>query len=268
MDTRARAGYASRWTTEGTSGEKTVTEAEWLDCTQPERMLEYFRGKASDRKLRLFACACCRRGWDWLDDECARQAVEIAERDADGLAGAEDLAVAWETFRRLDKLFHPARYDVPSSWADWVAYDNAWHAARNICWPFVIATKDVTSKKAAKEYRQKGIGGKAVGRMAGEASRAAVQAAIKAECALIRDIFGNPCHPTTNSPTWLSWHDGLLVSMARRMYDSRDFSDMPVLADGLEEAGCANQDVLSHCRQQGDVHVRGCWVVDSLLGKS
>jgi hypothetical protein len=50
------------------------------------------------------------------------------------------------------------------------------------------------------------------------------------------------------------------------MYDSRDFSDMPVLADALEEAGCANQDVLSHCRNRGD-HVRGCWVIDGILGK-
>jgi hypothetical protein len=68
-------------------------------------------------------------------------------------------------------------------------------------------------------------------------------------------------------PPWLTWHDGLLVSMARRMYDARDFSDMPVLADALEEAGCADRGVLGHCRSGGE-HVRGCWVVDALLGKS
>jgi len=65
----------------------------------------------------------------------------------------------------------------------------------------------------------------------------------------------------------LEWHGGLLASMARRMYDSRDFSDLPVLADALEEAGCQDQDILGHCRSGGE-HVRGCWVIDLLLGKS
>src|SRR5262249_18535529 len=149
----------------------------------------------------------------------------------------------------LDTLFHPARYDAPSYWAGWVADDNAWHAAYSICWRLVIATKEVTSKKAAQEYRQKGIIGKAVGRLAGEASRAAQQAAIEAECAFIHDNFGNLFRPVIRNPNWLIWHGGLLVSMARQMYDSRDFTDMPILADALEESGCTNADILGHCRQ-------------------
>ena len=83
---------------------------------------------------------------------------------------------------------------------------------------------------------------------------------------MLRDIFVNPCRPATLNPAWLTWHDGLLVSMAQKMYESRDFSDMPVLADALEEAGCTNPDILDHCRSGGE-HVRGCWVVDALLGK-
>jgi hypothetical protein len=79
--------------------------------------------------------------------------------------------------------------------------------------------------------------------------------------------MGNPFRPITIDPAWLSWHDGLLVSMAQRMYGSRDFSDMLVLADALEEAGCQDQDFLGHCRS-GEEHVRGCWAVDALLGKS
>jgi len=55
--------------------------------------------------------------------------------------------------------------------------------------------------------------------------------------------------------------------MARQMYDSRDFTDMPVMADALEEVGCTNQEMLSHCRQQGAIHVRGYWVIDCILGK-
>ena len=88
------------------------------------------------------------------------------------------------------------------------------------------------------------------------------------QCNCLRDLFGPLLfHTLMLNSAWLTWHSGLLVSMARRMYESRDFADMPVLADALEEAGCTNPDVLSHCRQQGTVHVRGCWVIDELLGK-
>jgi hypothetical protein len=88
-----------------------------------------------------------------------------------------------------------------------------------------------------------------------------------AQALLLKDIFGNPFRPVIVDPAWLTWHDALLVSMAQQMYESRDFRDMPVLADALEEAGCTNQDILDHCRQP-DEHVRGCWVIDALLGKS
>jgi hypothetical protein len=90
---------------------------------------------------------------------------------------------------------------------------------------------------------------------------------LEAQTNLLRCILGNPFRPVTIDPGWLTWHDGLLVSMARQMYESRDFTDMPILADALEEAGCTDQDILGHCRS-GREHVRGCWVVDLVLGKS
>jgi hypothetical protein len=82
---------------------------------------------------------------------------------------------------------------------------------------------------------------------------------------LLRDFLGNPFRPVAIIPSRKSWRGGLLVSVARRMYDSRDFGDMPVLADALEEAGCQDQDILGHCRSGGE-HVRGCWVIDLILG--
>jgi hypothetical protein len=71
---------------------------------------------------------------------------------------------------------------------------------------------------------------------------------------------------TQMEPSRLAWHDGLLVSMARHIYESCDFIDMPILADALEEAGCTDQEILAHCRSGGE-HRRGCWVVDLVLGK-
>jgi hypothetical protein len=81
---------------------------------------------------------------------------------------------------------------------------------------------------------------------------------------LIREIFGNPFRPVTLEPSWLT---STVVSLARQIYESRDFSAMPILADALQDAGCDNENILNHCRG-GSGHVRGCFVVDLLLGKS
>ena len=84
------------------------------------------------------------------------------------------------------------------------------------------------------------------------------------QAALLRDIFGNPFRPVAFDP---AWRTADTIGIAARMYDSRDFAAMPILADALEEAGCTSPDVLLHAREPG-VHVRGCWVVDGVLGKS
>lgn len=81
---------------------------------------------------------------------------------------------------------------------------------------------------------------------------------------LIRDIFGNPFRKTKIDPNWLLWNGGVVSSLARSMHDAGDFTDMPILADALEEAGCDDPLILSHCRASA-LHVRGCWVIDLLL---
>jgi hypothetical protein len=82
--------------------------------------------------------------------------------------------------------------------------------------------------------------------------------------ALLRDIFGNPFRPATFDP---SWRTDTVTALATQMYESRDFGAMPILADALQDAGCDSDDILSHCRDTKQVHVRGCWVVDLVLGK-
>jgi len=83
-------------------------------------------------------------------------------------------------------------------------------------------------------------------------------------CSLLREIFGNPFRPVEFDP---EWRTDTVSSLARQMYESRDFSLMSILADALQDAGCDNNDILDHCRDANQMHVRGCWVVDLVLGK-
>ena len=86
---------------------------------------------------------------------------------------------------------------------------------------------------------------------------------MRVQTGLIRDIFGNPFRPVAFSP---AWRTDTVVSLARQMYESHEFGAMPILADALQDAGCDDDDILNHCRGPGP-HVRGCWVVDLVLGK-
>jgi hypothetical protein len=81
---------------------------------------------------------------------------------------------------------------------------------------------------------------------------------------VFHDVFGNPFRPATLDPTWRT---PTVVALASQMYQLRDFSPMPILADALQDAGCDSADVLGHCRGPGP-HVRGCWVADLVLGKA
>ena len=91
--------------------------------------------------------------------------------------------------------------------------------------------------------------------------RAAAKAGV---VSALREVFGDPFRPVTFST---AWRTDTAVSIARQMYDSRDFSAMPILADALQDAGCDEEQVLTHCRDAGGMHVRGCWVVDLVLGE-
>src|SRR5262249_51866038 len=96
-----------------------------------------------------------------------------------------------------------------------------------------------------------------------ERRAAAEMAEGKAQAALIRDIFGNPFLPVTLNPPCRT---SIVTALAQSIYDDRAFDRLPILADALEDAGCDNADTLNHCRQPGE-HVRGCWVVDLVLGR-
>jgi hypothetical protein len=85
---------------------------------------------------------------------------------------------------------------------------------------------------------------------------------------ILRCIFGNPFRPSPPLPSAvLAWNDGTVRRIAEGIYEGRAFDRLPILADALLDAGCDNDDLIRHCRSEGP-HVRGCWAIDTMLGKS
>jgi hypothetical protein len=250
-----------------------------------------------DRKLRLYACCCVRRIWYMLGDERSRKAVEIAESYADGMADRSELdaahdaaeAAAGDIFRAGDlDAAYQARYRDPDAnrgelsaefevKAEARAHDAAKAAAESAAvrligshaQPWKIfegmaliparraplsafeAVASVSILKAREEAFLAGKGGVWLYEDSWQSDR-------------LRCIFGNPFRPTMLAPEWLTPD---VVALALGIYAERAFDRMPILGDALEDAGCADPGLLAHCRETGE-HVRGCWVIDALLGKS
>jgi hypothetical protein len=224
-----------------------MNEAEWLACTDPTAVLVFLWGKASERKHRLFDVACCRRIWHLLMDERGRYAVELAEQSADSpipprlldLASAE----AWEASE--DAIGSNPDEAAATRGITWDHLANAYVAAS-------YASNDNLSLDSLPEAAQ----------AAAEATPDTIREKDH-QAALLRDIIGNPFRPVAVDP---SWRTSTVVALANGVYQEKAFDRLPILADALEDAGCDSADVLEHLRGDGP-HVRGCWVVDLLLGK-
>jgi hypothetical protein len=229
-----------------------MTEADWLGGGDPSAMLDSAAGKLSERRLRLFACACVRRHWEQLrHDARPRAAVEVAERFADGLASAAELAAAREAaeLAALDAPF----FSAPAYQAARAAADEAAPAAAH---GVLLACHQMAVRAGAYE----GVPG--VDEQQAQKEAAAWED--RAQCAALRDVAGNPFRPAVLDPAWLARAGGAALLLARLIYDNDQFADLPFLADALLDAGCTNEALLAHCRAPG-AHRRGCWAVDLLL---
>jgi hypothetical protein len=202
----------------------------------------------------LFGLACCQRIQHLITDPRSLTALEVAARQAEGLAAAGELDAVFdaafdvgaELEERADESLNALMY--------------AAMAAEEACHPQELC--ESVAQLTARAAEADGI-----------------PSEIPTLVALVRDIFGNPFRPVAFAP---EWRTDTAVAIARQMYESRDFGAMPILADALQDAGCDNADVLNHCRgaagggsgepvggstASGGTHVRGCWVVDLVLGK-
>lgn len=233
-----------------------MNEKQWLGATDPRGGIDYLcspevsanRRKAGRRKLRLFLCACSRRVWHLVPEGPHREAVELGERLCEGenlatqIASLKDREVQGKLSRR-----HAAHAGLAC------VGTNIWHAAVTgadaaamaVAW----ASVEDDWEKKMKFYDQ------------------AKDAEEVEQAKLLREIAGNPFRPVKVEPAWLRWNDRTVVAMAQSIYEDRAFNRLPILHDALLDAGCDNEEILSHCCGPGP-HTRGCWPVDLILGKS
>lgn len=260
-----------------------MTEAEWLAGAHFEDMLAYALGEpvaerpgflgwlgigkqasnpppfaVSKRKLLLFACAFCRRIESLFQDERSRQAVEVSERYADGLATELELRAATEgaSAALFEVPGEPLTAPMGVSLRAELAVVRVWAWAARAA--YLTARGEI---KAATQMVWKAALEVATGQSDPQWARQAAGDPVRA--ALLIEIFGNPFRPVTCEP---SWKEGKVAQLAEAIYTERAFERMPILADALEESGCTNEEVLVHCRDGGE-HVRGCWAVDLITGR-
>jgi hypothetical protein len=211
-------------------------------------MLDFLRkaGKFSERKVRLLAVACCRRTRRYLSDPKSRHAIEVADRHADGLATNEELATTYRGAYQVadtDPLYPPTSPETPGR----VEAAPMWAA----CTDQKMLLDGTVSSSAALD--------------AACGSKEAIGYHVErtAQVSLIRDIFGTPFHRATVEPRWLT---PVVVALCNSMCNEHSFYRIRELEEALEAAGCNNRVILEHCRQL-QPHVKGCYVVDLLMGK-
>jgi len=225
-----------------------MNEEEWLACAEPEPMLRFLRPRCSDRKQRLFCCACCRRLPALISDAIYERAPELGE-------GIADAQVDQNTQEMAEAEARTVWMEYGDGFESWMFY------AASLAY-ITIGSHHLLGSLSAISARQSANESDAEETPDGEAGIALEQLA-QAQPGLVRDIFGNPFRPVAFDP---AWRTDTAVSLARKMYEAREFGAMPILADALQDAGCNSDDILNHCREPG-THVRGCWVVDLVLGK-
>jgi hypothetical protein len=259
-----------------------MTEAEWLNAVDAivlwanvRNQTRFYRQivdrqelKYNRRILYLLGVAICHRIARQFPDPCCHRMLQVAEAFAEGTAVPDELFNAHhdvETVRgRRAADLLPAASGAAIEAVFWLGPDD---------YKVIHALEYVVDAAGYSQAVAEGVlsatatmhDGRAIWQhpvfLAGRGKVA------QALCYVIRDVIGNPFRPAVLDPAWLTWHDGAVRKMAQAIYDERRFGDLPILADALEDAGCADAAILAHCRETGE-HVRGCWVVDLLLGKS
>jgi hypothetical protein len=254
-----------------------MTEEEWVASKNPSAMLaSMFRsGIVSERKLRLFAVACCTMNSNLFNDPSERKGIIAAEKVADDAIseterelvqeGLYDLRdYRWDSSHGESELALCLPCEILDSHFGTTEATELIAVIRNLAWHQMWSRLRRSERLADRLVGQARLFRFLFSARSRARTRAEVEDRLFDEQArIVRDIFGNPYRPVTFDP---HWHTSDVLGLARAIYDDRAFDRLPILADALMDAGCADEQVHGHCRGEGP-HVRGCWVVDLVLGK-
>jgi hypothetical protein len=225
-----------------------MTEDEWMACADPTRMLEAVISANPEWHTLT------RRWLVWLGFVSKRPAVQVGERKL----WLFNAACARRMWARLDEL-HRLAVEATERCVDGNESREAAIAATHAAW----RSNSTVSTGFQLSTAMAGY----MGRSPYAFCLYRLNDDLAMHAALLRDILGNPFRPAhAVDPSWLAWNDGIVAKLAAAIYEGRRFADLPILADALEDAGCADAAILAHCRGAGE-HVRGCWVVDLLTGR-
>jgi biotin carboxyl carrier protein len=253
-----------------------MTEAEWLDCTDPRPMLEFLGSRASTRKIQLFVCACARRHWESLTD-ASRRFVEATEGFVEGMVSVEDFEAATNESAAIRSELVGWFYPKPDR-------DSP---------PHVTVGSVVAADTVVGLIEEMKIFNEITANCTGIIVEVLVNIGDAVEFdmplfrvipftpvrgprskdnahALAHDVFGNPFRTITILP---EWRTPTVVALARAAFEERSLSEgilesarLAILSDALEDSGCTDHALLDHLRGPGP-HVCGCWAVDLILGK-
>ena len=234
-------------------GDGSMTHSQWLACTDPDAMLRFLSGWVSERKLRLFAVACCRRLSTLVTDERYWHLLRIAEAYADGRGCLADLAEAHAVADQIERSgFLGYRGERP------VLVPQAARSALYFATAKPVDARLVAAQAAAAWDSLLPLPAGASEPESVLAPRERIQ-----QAALLREL----CNPFLPSAVVVESRSVNAIDLARAIYDEQAFDRMPILSDALLDAGCEYPDVIDHCRGPHP-HLRGCWLLDLILGKS
>jgi hypothetical protein len=245
-----------------------MTEQEWESADRPWPLWYHVADQdlLTDRKRQLFAVAACRRVQHLLHDTRSRRIVEVCEAFADGEADfdafCEASLAASRAARELEASGCPGEERLAASAAKWLSPDE-------------------TKLHRAAEFAGEAIGFMAISRAGLVPADVPLNEALAywqhpvfveamadeehAQADLIRELFRRPFGSV---PFRGDWRTSTVLALAGQVYANREWSLLPILADALQDAGCEDEQILAHCRDANGTHVRGCWAVDLVLGKS
>jgi hypothetical protein len=255
-----------------------MIESEWLTCENWHPMIAFLSGRWTQRKAMLYICAGLRSLWELLYDEGSQHAVEVAECVAEGTASEGDVSQA-EYFAETPTFGYDFESECVRTWNRQSAgvqrlFEMGIYTEEDLLVDGLLGDERTRSRlQNAAQIAYHALYQIEEGRLGDHLMEHLSSQEEWPRGWLVREIVGNPSCPISISPSLLAWNDGTITRLAQAAYDERilpagtlDNTRLAILADALEEAGCSDEQILTHLRCGSD-HYRGCWVIDLLLGK-